>query len=118
MMTKLAFDAHEPLALFSALVAKTNMPLLEFEQGSIQVDATVVAEGLGIAPAVLLERMRDGRITSLCEKGVDTDSGRFRLTFFFENRRFRLVVDEGGAILKRSAIDFGGKPPASLRRAK
>ncbi len=93
------------------------MSLVEFGQSGIQVDAPFVADGLGIPPAVLFERMRDGRITSFCEKGVDADLGRFRLTFFFENRRFRLVVDQSGAILQRSAIDFGDRPlPASLRK--
>jgi hypothetical protein len=38
--------------------------------------------------------MREGKITVLCERGVDEDAGRYRMTFFHENRRFRLVVDE------------------------
>ena len=95
---------------------KTMKPL-EFEDGAIQVDATIVAAGLGIEPTVLLERLREGAITSLCERGIDDDSGRYRLTFFSETRRFRVVVDERGAILQRSAIDFGNMPlPASARR--
>jgi uncharacterized protein DUF6522 len=32
---------------------------------------------------------------------------RHRLTFFSEHRRFRVVVDETGAIIQRSAVDFG-----------
>jgi hypothetical protein len=93
------------------------MKPLEFEDGAIQVDATIVAAGLGIEPTVVLERLREGAITSLCERGIDDDSGRYRLTFFSETRRFRLVVDERGAIVQRSAIDFGDMPlPASARR--
>ena len=92
---------------------------IEFDGGAMRVDATIVADGLGVAATLLLERMRDGRITSLCEKGVDEDCGRFRLTFFFENRRFSLVVDDSGTIIQRSAIDFGGLPlPASARRPR
>jgi len=89
----------------------------EFEDGAIQVDATIVAKGLGMAPANFMELLRQGRITSLCEKGIDADSGRHRLTFFAGNRRFRLVVEESGVIVQRSTIDFGDRPiPMSARR--
>ena len=95
---------------------KTMKPL-EFEDGAIQVDATIVAAGFGITPTALLERLREGAITSLCERGIDEDRGRYRLTFFSQTRRFRLVVDECGAVVQRSAIDFGDMPlPASARR--
>jgi hypothetical protein len=86
------------------------MAMIEFEEGAIQVDATIVAEGLGIEPSLVQERMRDGKITSLCERGIDEDNGRYRLTFFSENRRFRLVVDERGNVVQRSAIDFSDHP--------
>jgi hypothetical protein len=93
------------------------MKPLEFEDGAIQVDATIVAAGFGIAPTVFLERLREGAITSLCERGVDEDRGRYRLTFFSETCRFRLVVDESGLVVQRSSIDFGDLPlPASARR--
>jgi hypothetical protein len=93
------------------------MKSLEFEDGAIQIDATIVAKGLGIPPTLLPQRMRQGQITSLCERGIDADSGRYRLTFFSVNGRFRLVVDESGAIVQRSTIDFGDLPlPISARR--
>jgi hypothetical protein len=60
--------------------------------------------------------MRAGRITSLAERGIDVDAGRHRLTFFSEHRRFRVVVDETGAIVQRSAVDFGDSAlPKSAR---
>jgi hypothetical protein len=93
------------------------MKSLEFEDGAFQIDATVVAKGLGIMPTLLMERLREGRITSLCERGIDADAGRYRLTFFSENRRFRLVVDESGSIVQRSTLDFGGRPlPPAVHR--
>lgn len=92
------------------------MTSLQLEDTAVQVDATIVAEGLGIVPALLMERLREGKITSLCETGTDDDSGRYRLTFFAGNRRFRLVVDEGGTIIQRSAIDFGDKPLSAAAR--
>lgn len=93
------------------------MKSLEFEDGGIQIDATVVAKGLGIAPTDLMELLRGGKITSLCERGIDEDAGNYRLTFFSENRRLRLVVHEGGDVVQSSVIDFGDHPlPASARR--
>jgi Family of unknown function (DUF6522) len=92
---------------------------VRFEDGGMNVDASIVAEGLSISPELLLERMREGRITSLCEKGEGQDSGRFRLSFFSEHCRFSLIVDESGKIVRRSAIDFGARPlPASAHKPK
>ena len=93
------------------------MKPVEFECGAVQIDATIVAEGLGIAPSLLLEQMRTGKVTSRYEHGIDADSGRHRLTLFSGHRRFRLVIDESGAIIQRSTIDFGDRPlPASMHR--
>jgi uncharacterized protein DUF6522 len=93
------------------------MPTIKFEEGAIQVDATIIAEGLGIEPSLVQERMREGTITGLCERGAEEDSGQYRLTFFSENRRFRLVVDERGNVVRRSAIEFSGRPlPVSARK--
>ncbi|SIO42669.1 hypothetical protein SAMN05443247_05216 [Bradyrhizobium erythrophlei] len=93
------------------------MKPVEFRDGDVQIDASVIAEGLGIALPVLRQQMQAGKITSLSERGVDADLGRHRLTFFWEHRRFRVVVDDCGAILQRSALDFGDSPlPPSVRK--
>ena len=93
------------------------MKEIEFADGAVEIDASIVAEGLGIAVPRLMEGMRNGSITSLSERGVDADQGRHRLTFFSEHRRFRVVVDASGAILQRSAVDFGDSSlPQSARK--
>ncbi len=93
------------------------MKQVEFEDGVVQVDAAVIADGLGIAVPQLQQQMQAGKITSLFERGIDADRGRHRLTFFSEHRRFRLVVDERGAIVQRSTLNFGTSPlPASVRK--
>ncbi|HLH11083.1 MAG TPA: DUF6522 family protein [Methylovirgula sp.] len=81
------------------------MPSITFLGESIEVDAAIIAEGLGLSPARLQERMREGGITSLCERGIDADEGRYRLTFLSPGRSFRLVVDAQGNILERSRVD-------------
>jgi hypothetical protein len=93
------------------------MKPIEFADGAVEIDASIVAEGLGIALPRPKEEMRKGTITSLRESGVDADLGRHRLTFFSEHRRFRVVVDEQGAIVQRSAVDFGNSTlPKSVRK--
>ena len=57
----------------------------------------------------------------LCERGVDEHAGRYRMTFFHENRRFRLVVEEEGNAIQRSTeisatINFPLRREARLAR--
>jgi uncharacterized protein DUF6522 len=93
------------------------MKPIEFENGEVQIDAVVVADGLGVTLPLLQQGMRAGSITSLAERGVEADLGRHRLTFFSEHRRFRVVVDASGAIIQRSALDFGDASlPKSVRK--
>ena len=90
---------------------------IEFENGEVRIDAAIVADGLGVTLALLQEGMRAGQITSLAERGIDADLGRHRLTFFSGHRRFRVVVDASGAILQRSALDYGEELlPKSVHR--
>lgn len=81
------------------------MSAITFEDGEFSVDAAVIAEGLGLDPATVQAGMRQRTITSLCERGVDADIGRYRLTFFHAQRRFRLIVDESGLIIDRSIAE-------------
>ena len=67
--------------------------LVPFEDGAIQVDAAVVAKRPGIEPPLVQKGMREERITSLCERGLDDDEGLYRSTSFSESRRFRLTID-------------------------
>ena len=58
------------------------MPAIEFEDGAVQIDATIIAEGLGIEPALVQARMREGRIAIRHERATVEDAGRPRLTYF------------------------------------
>lgn len=81
----------------------STMQAVEFIDDAFTIDAAVIAEGFALAPAIVQRRMREGKLTSRCERGMDEDAGRYRLTFFYNQRRFHLVVDEAGRILERSA---------------
>jgi hypothetical protein len=85
--------------------------MIEFEDGAVQIDATIIGEGLGIEPSLVQARMREGKITSRYERGVDEDAGRHRLTFFSDSRRLSLIFDEAGNVVQRSVVDFGDRPP-------
>jgi hypothetical protein len=68
------------------------METIEFADGAIEVDATIIAEGLGIDPATVHDRLRAGKITARHERGIAEDEGRHRLSFFAGHRRFQIVV--------------------------
>jgi hypothetical protein len=92
------------------------MAVVEFEVGALRVDAAVIGQGINVEPSLVLDRMREGKITVLCERGFDEDAGRYRMTFFHESRRFHLVVDEEGNAIQRSTVDFGDHQlPTSMR---
>jgi Family of unknown function (DUF6522) len=67
----------------------------------IEVDAALVASALGLAPAEFQALMRNGRIRTLCERGIGEDAGRYRLSFYHLKRRFRLITDAQGNVLSR-----------------
>ncbi len=92
---------------------------IEIKDGEFHVDASLLAFLLGIAPADITDLMKSQAITSICERGVDTDAGRFRLTFFYRSRRARLNVDSSGTVLQRSSLDYGGLAlPPNMRRTR
>jgi hypothetical protein len=63
------------------------MAVVKLEEGTLSIDAAVIGRGLNVEPSLVQVRMREGKITVLSERGVDEDAGRYRLTFFYENRR-------------------------------
>ena len=90
---------------------------IEFREDTFVVDAAIIGELLHLPASSVQVLMRSGRITSACERGVDEHAGEFRLSFFCRSRRARLSTDIEGRILRKSAIDFGGRPiPGALRR--
>ncbi len=93
------------------------MSKIEIGQGSSHIEASVIAQGLALEPSRVQAMMRKGEITSLCERGMNEDAGRYRLTFFHKSRRFRLIVDR--SVIRRSIVDFGDRPlPAAMRNLR
>ena len=90
---------------------------IDFHRDAIEIDAAIVAEGLGVVASQVSVLIRSGEITSLYERGTGQDTGRHRLTFFYQGKRLRVIIDNEGRLIRRSTIDFGGRPlPPLLRR--
>lgn len=77
------------------------MSTVDVAGGEFSVDAALLAEGFRMNAELVLPALRERRITGLCERGVDEDAGRHRLTFYFGRRRLRLVIDDAGNVLDR-----------------
>ena len=80
------------------------MSIIEFSQSDVSVDAALIAKDLGLAPEHVLSATRAGRLTAVVEQGIAEDAGRMRLTFYHRHRCLRLIVDERGQVLERSAM--------------
>lgn len=87
------------------------MRTIDIAEGTVGIEATVIAHDLGLEAAGVLEALRKGQLTAVFEQGLEEDAGRFRLTFYHQDRRLRLVVDESGRVLERSTA-----PRHSARR--
>ncbi len=92
-------------------------PAIAFSDNTFLVDAALIGALLRVPASGVPALMREGKITSTCERGMDEHEGEFRLTFFYRDRRARLSTDLTGRILRRSAVDFGDQPiPGALHR--
>jgi hypothetical protein len=81
------------------------MTRIEFNDGTFQIDADILATAFGISESALQQDMRAGRITSLCERGEESDAGRYRLTFRSPDRQVRIVTTDTGEVLTCDSAD-------------
>ncbi len=85
----------------------TGQSTISINNDGATVDVTVLADGLGVEAADIHLLIRQGKLTSKFEKGVGDDAGRCRLTFWMGAKRFRILVDAQGTVLKRFHTDYG-----------
>ena len=76
---------------------------IELADGAVNIEAAVIATDLGLSPEGVLDALRDKRLAAVCEQGLEQDAGRWRLTFSYANRRLRLIIDDTGRVLERTA---------------
>jgi hypothetical protein len=99
-------DSRQPMGFENAVNTHDSDPEAavtrdEPHAQDIEVDAALVASALGLAPAEFQTLMRNGRIRTLCERGIGEDVGRYRLSFYHLKRRLRLITDAQGNVLDR-----------------
>ena len=68
-------------------------------EGDVEVDSPMVARGLKLPVEQFMAEMRRGIVYSLSERGIGEDEGRFRLTFRYRDRQFRIVVTATGEVV-------------------
>ena len=68
-------------------------------EGAVEVDSPMVARGLKLPVEQFMAEMRRGIVYSLSERGIGEDEGRFRLTFRYRDRQFRIVVTATGEVV-------------------
>lgn len=68
----------------------------------IEIEASVIGGGLGIEPSQVQAQLQEGKISTLCERGIGEDQGLYRVTFYYGKRRFRILIDESGNVIEAS----------------
>lgn len=91
------------------------MSQISFTDQMIEIDATLIAKGLGMHPDALRQAMRQGHVTHTTEKGEGEDEGRFRVTFYALNCRLRLFFNAEGTLLQTSSAAYSRKPRSASR---
>ena len=75
--------------------------------GQATIDAHDLGPLLGLPAASVPGKMRSGEITSRFETGMDEDAGRFRMTFYHNDKRIRLTCSEDGIVLSTIRTPIG-----------
>ena len=75
-----------------------SIPIRLQSRETIPIDGTLVAHALGMDSATFRRLMDQGKIKTLCERGTGEDEGVFRISFYHNAARVRLVVDPQGAL--------------------
>jgi len=77
--------------------------------GTITIDAGLLAPKLGLSAEALKAGMREGMVSSVAETGINEDVGRTRLTFRYRTRVWIVVVESDGTVVENPADVFA--PP-------
>lgn len=80
------------------------------DRATIEVDAALIAPGLGLDVDGFRRLMAARRIAVLCERGTGADAGRVRGTFYYAGRRVRIVVDAAGTPVAPATVVADGQP--------
>lgn len=69
----------------------------------LEIEAALVANQLQLDVAEFRRLMEQRKITVLCERGIGEDVGTYRASFYYGQRRARLVVGSDGRPIDEAA---------------
>lgn len=78
----------------------------------IEIEAGPIAAALGLEPEEFLHLLEIRKIDQLCERGTGEDEGLYRASYYYQNKRARVVVDRNGnqmGALEASSRESGKK---------
>lgn len=82
-------------------ISSSSPDLRSSRAPTIDVDAGMVARALELEPDAFRRLMDHGHIRTLSERGVGVDEGRFRLSFYYRDKRLRIITDVDGRLIAR-----------------
>lgn len=62
----------------------------------IEIDGEKIASALELTADEFRQLIDDQKIAQLCERGTGVDEGLYRATFYYRQKRVRLVVNREG----------------------
>lgn len=65
----------------------------------IEIDGSMIAAALGLDQDTFFHLLEIRKIDQLCERGTDEDEGLYRASFYYENKRARVIVDRSGKLI-------------------
>lgn len=77
---------------------------IEQDNDGFVIDAAILASGFKRPVNEIKKLMQEGRITSVSEIGEGEDEGRRRITFYHDERAFRLVLNADNTIRTRGTF--------------
>lgn len=92
--------------------------VVEQSDGEFYVPAELIAPLLKLEVGDVPSLMKENVITSACERGEQEDIGTYRLTFWHDRRRARVIIDDKGAVLKTSTVSFANRFPDQYSRPR
>jgi hypothetical protein len=72
--------------------------------GTITIDAGLLAPKLGLSAEALKAGMREGMVSGVAETGINEDVGRTRLAFRCGSRVWIVVVESDGTLVENPAV--------------
>lgn len=74
-------------------MSSQDTPAITLCDGGVTVDASLVAEKLGLPIDAFWRDIKRGIVYSVVERGEDQDAGKLRLTFRCRSRSCTIIID-------------------------